>query len=161
MVRAARPSPRRVRIDPDEVAYLRERWGLLSKLMSALRTEPNVCLAVLYGSVARGDDRAGSDVDVLVDFRDDEGASVAALATRLSEALDGRPGDVARLSRVRREAPLLLRQALDEGRVLVDRDDQWNAWRMRRESVARNARRHSARQRAAAARALDELLEGS
>ena len=47
-------------------------WSLLSALRRALRTEPNVRLAVVYGSFARGDDVSDSDLDLLVSLREDQ-----------------------------------------------------------------------------------------
>jgi predicted nucleotidyltransferase len=159
-VRARRPGPRSLELAPGEIQYLRSHWDLLSALTRALRTEPNVRMAVLYGSRARGDDRRGSDIDLLVDFRDDGRASTSELGRRLAEAT-GAPVDVARLSRVRSEAPLLVLQALDEGRVLVDREDRWPELLRTRAAVARAARRQMSRGRRAAADSIQELLEGA
>jgi predicted nucleotidyltransferase len=155
-IRCRRPGPRGLELLPGELSYLRSHWDVLTALTRAFRTEPNVRLAVLYGSKARGDEDARSDVDVLVEFRDDDAASTSALARRLEETL-GMSVDVTRLSRVRREAPLLLLQALDEGRVLVDREERWNALQQARETIARAARRQMRRNRAAAADSLAQL----
>jgi len=157
-VRCRRPTPRGLELAPGEIAYLRSHWELLSALTGALRTEPNVRLAVLYGSTARGDERRDSDVDLLIEFRDDASGSTSALARRLEEAA-GRPVDVARLARVRKEAPLLVLQSLDEGRVLVDRDNRWGELVRGRETVARAARRHMRRRRQEAAASIERLLE--
>lgn len=157
-MRSRRSGPRSLELAPRELAYLQSHWDVLSRLTRAFRTEPNVRLAVLYGSRARGDERRGSDVDLLVDFRDDRSASTSALARRLEEAV-GERVDVARLSRVRKEAPLLVLQALDEGRVLVDREGRWNELLGARETVARAARRQMSRERRLAADSLAQLLE--
>lgn len=157
-LRARRSGPRSLELAPGELAYLRSHWNLLSTLTRAFRTEPNVRMAVLYGSRARGDEHRGSDIDLLVDFRDDRAASTSALALRLGEAA-GAPVDVARLSRVRGEAPLLFLQALDEGRVLVDREGRWHELLQTRETVARAARRQMSRERRQAANSLAQLLE--
>lgn len=138
---------------------MRGHWTVLSRLTAALRNEPAVRLAVLYGSRARGEERSDSDYDVLVDLRD-EAASTSALARRLGEAVDGHV-DVARLSRVRSEAPFLLLQVLDEGRVLADREQVWPALQAQRETIGRAARRQLRRSEAAAVEHLAELLEGS
>jgi len=90
--------------------------------------------------------------------RDDTAASTSALARRLEEAA-GRSVDVARLSRVRNESPLLLTRVVDEGRVLVDRTDRWASLREARESVARTARRRQRTRRQEAAEGLADLLE--
>lgn len=157
-VRVRRPGPRSLEMEPGELAYLEGHWGLLTALTRAFRTEPNVSLAVLYGSAARGDDRASSDIDLLVRFRDDAGASTSSLARRLERRLR-RPVDVARCSRVRAEAPFLLLQVVDEGRVLVDRGDHWASLFAARETIARASRRQLASSRAEAFDAL-QLLGG-
>ena len=56
LVRGERVSPRRFQITLREEAYLRTHWVLLRGLRAALRTEPNVRLAVLFGSTATGGD---------------------------------------------------------------------------------------------------------
>lgn len=156
-MRAHRPRPRTLDLAPGEVEYLRGHWAVLSRLTEALRSEPTVRLAVLYGSTARGEERSDSDYDVLVDLRD-EAASTSALARRLGEAVDGHV-DVARLSRVRSEAPFLLLQALHEGRVLADREGVWPALQAQRETIGRAARRQLRRSEAEAAERIAELLE--
>lgn len=157
-VRCHERSPRRRQLDDDELAYLSAHWDLLSDLRRALRTEPNVRLAVLYGSVARGDDREDSDADVLVSFAEDRADARIALAVRLERAL-GRDVDVARLNRVDRSAPLLLLQALDEGRVVLDRDDEWPSVQTRRSEIARRAERDHAARCRRAREAVRQLLE--
>ncbi len=122
-----------------------------------MRTEPNVRLAVLYGSVARGDDAPGSDLDLLVSLGADRPDAAVGLAVRLERAL-GREVDVARLNRMQDAAPLLLLRAIDEGRVLLDRDGEWAALKARRGEIARRARdAHAARRRRARA-SVRELL---
>lgn len=158
-VRCRRQSPRRLALAEGEVAYLRAHWPTVAALIRALRTEPNVRLAILYGSVARGDDREDSDVDMLVGLREDTGRAALGLADRLESAL-GRPVDVVRLPHLRETSPLLLLQALDEGRVLVDRDAAWPALRAERDTVAADAARAGEAEAQAAAHALAELLEG-
>jgi predicted nucleotidyltransferase len=44
----------------------------MSKLASLLCERPDVRLAVVYGSCARGDDRPESDLDLLVSFASEE-----------------------------------------------------------------------------------------
>ena len=157
-VRCRRDGPRRLTLADGERLYLRIHWPLLSDLSGALRTESNVRLAVLYGSVARGDDRPGSDIDVLVELREDTGRAALGLADRLERAL-GHAVDVARLPLVREAAPLLLLQALDEGRVLVDRDDRWMALRAEREAIEFVAARADEDEAQAAADAVEAILE--
>ncbi len=131
---------------------------LVADLRRALRTERGVRLAVLYGSLARGDEDAGSDVDLLVSLADDRPLAGIELAVRL-EHVAGRSVDIARLERVDAQAPLLLDRVLDEGRVLVDRDGQWRLLRERHDAIRAHARRDHRRQMAGAARAIEELTE--
>jgi predicted nucleotidyltransferase len=111
---------------------------------------------VLYGSLARGDEDAGSDLDLLISLADDRPSAGLRLAVRL-ERVVGRPVDVAQLERVEVDAPLLLDRVLDEGRVLVDRDGQWCLLRERHDAIRARARRSHRRQMAGAARAIEEL----
>lgn len=157
-VRCRRPGPRSLEFVSGELPYLRTHWELLSALTGAFRTEPNVSLAALYGSAARGSEGADSDVDILVSFRDDAAGSPSALARRIEDRV-GVPVDVARLLRVRKESPLLLLQVVDEGRVLVDREGVWDGLRRGRETIARAARRQMSRNRQEAADGLAALLE--
>jgi predicted nucleotidyltransferase len=156
-VRCERISARRQRVSEDERRYAADHWPLLSTLRRALRTEPNVRLAVLYGSVARGDDTPDSDLDLLVSLGEDRPDTAVKLAVRLQRAV-GREVDVARLTRIQDAAPLLLVGAIDEGRVLLDRDDEWTGLKMHRSEIARRARHaHEARRRRAHA-SVHELL---
>jgi predicted nucleotidyltransferase len=129
---------------------------LVADLRRALRTEHGVRLAVLYGSLARGDEDAGSDIDLLISPADDRPSAGLQLAVRLQRVV-GRPVDVAHLERVEADAPLLLDRVLDEGRVLVDRDGQWRLLRERHSAIRARARRDHRRQMAGAARAIEEL----
>jgi predicted nucleotidyltransferase len=156
-IRCEHLGSRKRRVSDDERRYLVDHWPLLAELRRAFRTEPNVRLAVLYGSIARGDEKPGSDVDLLVYLAEDHPAAAVKLAVRLEHAL-GREVDVARLNRVQDSAPLLLLQTLDEGRVVLDRDGQWEQLHTQRADIARRARRsHAARRRRARA-SIRELL---
>lgn len=158
-LRSRRSRPRQLRLDPGEREYLGMHWELLSRLREALRTDRAVRLAVLYGSFARGDEDASSDLDVLVATSNDTPTAVRALAQRLSEASGGRRIDLAHLEPVERKSPLLLDRVLDEGRVLVDRDEQWPALRNRRRAIRARADRAFKREMAEAASALRELVQ--
>jgi predicted nucleotidyltransferase len=155
-LRATRSGPRRLRLTSGEREYLRAHWSLLSSLRRALRTEHGVRLAVLYGSLARGDEDAGSDLDLLISFAEDRPLAAAKLAVRL-EHLSGRRVDITDLERVETRAPLLLDRVLDDGRVLIDRDEQWRLLRERHSAIRVRARRAHRRQMAGAARAIEEL----
>ena len=158
-LRASRSGPRQLRLVSGEREYLRAHWPLLSGLRRALRTEQGVRLAVLYGSLARGDEDADSDLDLLISFANDRPSVGVELAVRLERA-SGRQVDIADLERVEKRAPLLLDRVLDEGRVLVDRDGQWRMLRERRPSIRARARRAHRRQMAGANRAIEALTLG-
>jgi predicted nucleotidyltransferase len=123
LIRGERLSERRFRTTLREEAYLRRHWALLSALRGALRTEPNVRLAVLFGSLATGNGSERSDVDLLVSLREEGAGAVAGLSGRLSERL-GRDVQLVRLREAERSPGLML-DVLAEGRVLVDRDGLW------------------------------------
>ena len=155
-LRCHRPGPRRLEVDPEEVSYLTDYWPLLAQLRAALRTEPRVRFAALYGSVARGEEGPGSDVDLLVALDDDRPTAASALALRLRRQI-GREVDVALLDDVEQRAPLL---AIDDGRVLVDRDRCWLPLRRRRPMLAKRAEADFAVRMQAAAEAARELMAG-
>lgn len=81
-----------------------------------------VAAAYLFGSVARGTARAGSDVDVAVLLRDDPGHTLASLQLDLEGELEravGRPVDLIVLNR----APVdLAHRVLRDGKLLLDAD---------------------------------------
>ena len=155
-LRASRSGPRRLTLVPGEREYLRVHWPLLSSLRRALRTEHGVRLAVLYGSLARGDEDAGSDLDLLISLADDRPSVTCALALRL-QRVSGRCVDIARLERVKVHAPLLVDRVLDEGRVLVDRDGQWEWLCEHRPEISARAQRAHRREMVGAARAIQEM----
>lgn len=156
-MRCLRVSPRRVEVSAEEERYVREHWMLLSQLQAALRTEPNVRLAVVFGSMARGDGRAGSDIDLLVDLQDDAWERRHRLNTRL-EQVTGRTVDLVVLKRARRDKRALLADVLREGRVLVDREGVWTALKRAEPSIRRSARIRDAREADEARAALQELF---
>jgi predicted nucleotidyltransferase len=122
-VRGERITPYKLRMPVEERVYLRRHWSTISRLRAALRTEPNVSLAVLFGSVARGDDDEESDVDLLVGLRDPGLSSRVALVGRLRKHID-LPLEVITLEDALRRASLMV-EILRDGRVLVDRDGRW------------------------------------
>jgi predicted nucleotidyltransferase len=127
LVHGARVSARRFEITLREEAYLRTHWALLRALRAALRTEPNVRLAVLFGSTAVADDDESSDIDVFVALRDPDVGRVAELTGRLSQRL-GRQVQLVRLAEAK-GSPALMVGVLEQGRVLVDRDQEWHSLR--------------------------------
>jgi predicted nucleotidyltransferase len=155
-LRAERISPRRLRLAPGEAAYLRRHWPLLGALRSALRTEPNVELAALFGSVARGDDGPESDLDILVALRDGSLERTVGLEERLERAA-GRKVHLLDLETARRNKELLA-AAVEEGRVLVDRAEAWASLRSERDRLRRAARRGLERDRRTTLDAVDAFL---
>lgn len=129
LIHGERVSPRRFDTSYREQEYLRRQWGLLQRLRAALRTEPNVRLAVLFGSQATGAAGAGSDIDLLLALEDQGVAKVAALTGRLETRL-GREVQLVRLDDAR-QSPALMVDALRVGRVIVDREHAW--WPLRDE----------------------------
>jgi predicted nucleotidyltransferase len=134
-LRAERQAPRRLAISAAEKQYVRRSWSLLSALRAALRTEPNVRFALLFGSAARGEDTPQSDLDLLVEMRDSSLERVLDLSTKL-EGLVGRRVDIVPLEEAERN-PRLLGDAVRDGRVLVDREDLWTELGERKDSLMR------------------------
>ncbi len=124
LIRARRPSSRRLVVSEEETAWVRLHWSLVGRLRGALRTEPNLELAVLFGSLARGDAVAGiSDVDLLVELRRPFPGALEALRLRLSRQL---PAEVQIVPlKAARSNPRLLTEVLRDGRPLVDRERSW------------------------------------
>lgn len=127
-MRGERVTPYKLRVSVEERAYLRRHWPTLARLRQALRTEPNVSVAVVFGSVARGDDYAGSDVDLLVGLNNDGLRNQVALANRLCRHT-ALPIEVIALEDALRR-PALMVEILRDGRALVDRDERWPELRM-------------------------------
>lgn len=97
------------------------RAGLLHSLGD--NEDLGLVCAYLFGSVARGDDGPGSDVDVAALFREDPPRTLAwlhlDLADRLTGALGGRRVDLVVLNR----APVdLVHRVLRDGVLLLERD---------------------------------------
>jgi predicted nucleotidyltransferase len=136
-IRGARLSPRRLKLPVIEKEYLLDHWPLLSQLRQVLRTEPNVTFALLFGSIARGDDTEESDVDLLVAARDPAAFDRFRLAVKVEEALD-REVDVIAMEDAH-GSPLLLAEAAREGRVIVDREGLWPGFSSERKRLERRA----------------------
>jgi predicted nucleotidyltransferase len=146
-LRGERSSPRRLKLSASEKHYVLGRWRLLARLRAALRTEPNVRFALLFGSTARGEDTEASDIDLLVEMRDLSLVRLIDLELKL-EALLGRNVDLFSLAEVESN-PLLFAEALREGRVIVDREDRWadlHSQTARSERRARDQARRRGRQ---------------
>jgi len=139
LIRGQRLSPRRFRTTLREEMYLHSHWALLQSLRAALRTEPNVKLAVLFGSTAIGVDREDSDVDILVALENPAVGRLADLAGRLTRRLD-REVQLVRLKDAE-GSPVLMSAILEEGRTLVDREQRWSTLRSDTPKWQRHARR--------------------
>lgn len=138
LVRGHRLGPRRILLRPGEEEYLLRHWQIIGQLRQLLRTEPSVDGAVLFGSMARGDDRPTSDVDLFVRFR--EGwtlDTLYGLEERLSRGL-GRQVEVAVYDEQTTPA-IFLQQLLEEGRPVVDRVGFWTQLVRRRREIERAA----------------------
>jgi predicted nucleotidyltransferase len=144
-LRAERPTPRKLTMSGAEKRYLLRSWDRIATLREVLRTEANVRFALLFGSVARGDDDADSDLDLLVEMRDASLNRGVDLGAKL-EGLLGSRVDVLSLDGARENARLLS-EAIDEGRVIVDREGRWSALQDESESLRRRARRESGSKR--------------
>jgi predicted nucleotidyltransferase len=138
-LRGTRTSPYRLELPVTERIYLRRHWSTLSSLRRVLRTEPGVSMAVVFGSVARGDDDVESDVDLLVALREPGLHHRIALAKRLRERTGLALEVVALEDALRR--PSLMVEALRDGRVLVDRDGRWPELRTQSVRFGARARR--------------------
>jgi hypothetical protein len=158
-VRGRRLGPRRLRIAPEESAYLKTHWQLLTELRELLRTERQVSFAVLFGSVARGDDGPDSDLDLLVGFRPGGGPRPARRLTRKLRSALGREVDMADADDVEQRSPLLLSRAVEEGRSLVDRDGRWQGLRDERKAIRARGDRAYRREMAEATKAIADLRE--
>lgn len=128
-VHAARPGPRTLELSDGERHYLGTHWPLVQRLTAALRTEPSLRLAVLFGSVARGEETTVSDLDVLVAWHRTDLVRTARLRRRLGETA-GRPVQLVTLTEASASGQLMA-DVVEDGRVLVDRDRVWPAWRAR------------------------------
>lgn len=155
-LRGTRVSPRKLKLSATEKDYVLRRWKLLARLRSALRTEPNVRFALLFGSAARGEETEASDLDLLVELHDDSWARQVDLELRLEEQL-GRSVDTVSLAEAGSN-PLLLGDALREGRVLVDRAGRWADLKPQVARLERQARLRARRDKREALAGIEALL---
>lgn len=155
-LRGTRPSPRKLDLPLSERRYVRRSWPLIAALRAALRTEPNVRFALLYGSAATGEDTPDSDVDVLVSLRDPDFSQLIALEGRLGERV-GREVELVRLGDAERK-PSFLELALDGGRVLVDRAGMWPELHRHGQRLVREGNRREARRARAAFEGIDAVF---
>ena len=152
LVRRSRGRRRRS-LPADEVEYLRSHWKALSALREALRTERSVAAAVVFGSFARGDDTASSDIDLVVQSR-----AAPLERHRLRDSLTaacGRRVDLVDWATLR-HAPEMEFAVATDGRPLVDRVGAFPAIRAQRE----NSRRRASRLRQRQWQAIERLWDG-
>jgi predicted nucleotidyltransferase len=152
LIHARRPSPRRLSVSEQERTWVRSHWPLVGQLLAVLRTEPNVPLGVLFGSVARGADVEGiSDVDLLVGLRRPAPGALDALRKRLDGQLQASV-ELVPLQAALRD-PVLLSEVLRDGRPLVDRAGVWPGLQAQRDQAQAQAARagHESHQEARAA----------
>jgi predicted nucleotidyltransferase len=157
-LRGERSSPRRLKLSAAEKDYALRRWHLIARLRAALRTEPNVRFALLFGSTARGEDTDASDVDLLVEMREPSLVRLIDLELKL-EGLLGRRVDLLPLHEVEGN-PLLFVESLGEGRVIVDRDDRRPELRSRAARANHRSRAQARRRSNQAIAGVEELLAG-
>jgi predicted nucleotidyltransferase len=155
-LRAHRPSPRKLELPLTEHQFVRRSWRFISLLRSVLRTDHNVRFALLFGSVARGTDTSNSDIDVLVALHDPGLDRILDLKAKLTQVLR-RQIDLVVLDNAQQE-PSFLAQALAEGRVLVDRDQLWDALRADETRLRRQGKRLDERRIARALAGIDYML---
>jgi predicted nucleotidyltransferase len=154
-LRGARSSPRRLKLSAAERDFVLRRWRLLAQLRAALRTEPNVRFALLFGSTARGEDTENSDIDLVVDMRDASLVRLIDLELKLGSLL-GRNVDLLVLADVESNS-LLFAEALDEGRVIVDREERWPELQSQAPGSRRRARNQARRRSRRALAGIEEL----
>lgn len=155
-LRGTRVSPRKLKMSAAEKDYVLRRWKLLAQLRAALRTEPSIRFALLFGSAARGEDTQASDLDVLVETRDDALTRQLDLELRLEAQLE-RTVDLLYLADAEGNS-LLLAEALHDGRVLIDREGQWEERRQLAPRLERRARSQARRRGREALAGIDALL---
>jgi predicted nucleotidyltransferase len=139
LLRGRRLDRYRFELPTQEQRYANSHWNLLHGLRTALRTERDVRLAVLFGSMSTGEESGDSDVDLLVVYRRKDKLALASLKRRLSDALERRLHIVA-LEDARRSASLLA-DIIAEGRVIVDRDRLWPGLRTEQDQLVDMAAR--------------------
>lgn len=94
---------------------------VLDAIRHVLETEDDVAYALVFGSTARGDRRAGSDIDVAIGLRSGAPRDVHALGrlTARLESASGCPVDVVLLDEA---PPAMAYRVFRDGRLLVERD---------------------------------------
>ena len=137
------------------------------RLRSALAGRDDLAAAWLFGSRARGTERAGSDVDVAVLLRDDPPATLEGLLLDLQDDLAGELGRPVDLVVMNRAPADLVHRVLRDGELLIVRGRDGVTAGGGQRAVCARVRRASPRVRAreavetALARVLGSLVEGA
>jgi len=97
--------------------------------------EANVVAAYLFGSVARGEDRESSDIDITVLLREKPSGSLMGLPFTLEGRLERALGKTVQVIVLNGAAPDLVHRVLRDGVPLLDRD---RSFRISFEVYARN-----------------------
>jgi predicted nucleotidyltransferase len=127
----------------EEADWLRGHWHLVSGLRRALRSEPSVRAAFLFGSAAKGTDTPVSDIDLIVDVEINDQMDLRALRLRLGRKV-GRSIDLFLLSDLEAEPERLL-PIISHARPIVDRAGAWRRLSQQRRVLrARAVRRQQA-----------------
>ncbi len=140
LVRGVYMTQRSLYLAPDEIEYLRRQWTTLDRLRRALRNEPVVEFALLYGAAARrrpAPSVGSATLRLLVVTRRSQPDTLPRLHAKLTRATRQSVA-LARFDSVA-DQPMLLLDAIRDGRVLVDRrGTAWSKlkrqrWRLQRE----------------------------
>jgi predicted nucleotidyltransferase len=123
-IHSGRPRAGLRKVLQDEETYLRDHWHLLSALRAALRTEPKVIAALLFGSNATGADLPESDVDLVVAMEGEPTLRELNQLRRRIATRIGRPVDLFNLEDLAAETDRLV-PVIDQARPIVDRAYVW------------------------------------
>ena len=94
-----------------------------ARLRAFFEDDPRGALAVyLYGSVARGQPRPGSDIDIGVLFATDPPATLGAPQFAIEAALERLLGSLVQVVVLNRAPADLVHRVLRDGRLVLDRD---------------------------------------
>jgi predicted nucleotidyltransferase len=110
--------------------------SVVDRLRTALSAESGIACAWLFGSRARGEARADSDVDVAVLLDRDPAPTLSGSGVRLAGELERVVGATVDLIVLNRAPVDLVHRVLRDGILLLDRDP---AARVRFEVASRNA----------------------
>jgi len=125
-------------LDEAERRWLAQNGSLVREIDEVTRSDESIDTVVLFGSRARGDQRLESDVDLIVDGKiADDSRALAVLRGELLERL-GRDVEIATLAEAR-AAPVVLLEAVHEGRALKDTAGRWRATVGESQAIAQQA----------------------